>query len=80
LKLTLKALPDFVNELNCHRCELFNFMNTQSALIGYKNVETDSLFKFYDERNKNRLNKLLKKANVTKGLTEKLKDMGETMN
>ena len=38
------------------------------------------LFKFYDDRNKNRLNKLLKKANVTKGLTIKLKEMGETMN
>ena len=37
------------------------------------------LFKFYDDRNKNRLIKLLKKTNETKGLTEELKGMGEKM-
>ena len=58
LSLTLKALPARVDENNCYRIELFNYAAMQKAIIAFQNTEQDMLFKFYDNRNKNRLRKL----------------------
>mmetsp|Transcript_34489 Transcript_34489/g.45365 ORF Transcript_34489/g.45365 Transcript_34489/m.45365 type:complete len:90 (+) Transcript_34489:580-849(+) len=63
LCLTLKALPARIDESNCYRVELFNFPAMQQAIIACQNQEQDMLFKFYDNRNKNRLRKLLTQAN-----------------
>jgi hypothetical protein len=67
--LTLKALPTKVDESNVKRCELFNFEHTASSLIAFECEDQDLLFKYYDTRNKTRLNKLNKKANNTEKLT-----------
>lgn len=63
LCLTLKALPAKVDESNCYRIDLFDFPNMQTAIIAFQNKEQDMLFKFYDARNKNRMRKLLTRAN-----------------
>ena len=63
--LALKSLPEKVDESNLARCELFNFENTSTAIIAFNNNDQDELFKYYDNRNKNRLNKLSKKATKT---------------
>lgn len=39
----------------------------------------DELFKYYDNRSKSRLNKLLTKAGITKDLTQTLKEMGSSV-
>ena len=56
------------------RCELFNFEHTASSLIAFECEDQDLLFKYYDTRNKTRLNKLNKKANNTEKLTKQLID------
>ena len=54
------------------RCELFNFEHTASSLIAFECEDQDLLFKYYDTRNKTRLNKLNKKATNTEKLTSQL--------
>ena len=48
IKLALKSLPSHVDEMNMHRCLMFNYKATKQALIGYQNDDQDELFKFYD--------------------------------
>ena len=65
IKLTLKSLPKKVNEHNVFKCSLFNFDMTKQSLIAFCNDDQDELFRYYDNRNKTRLNKLHKKAKFT---------------
>lgn len=65
LNLMLKAMPARVDELNCKRMPLFAFRIIQNSLIAYQNENQDELFKFYDNRNKNRIRKLRNKAEGT---------------
>ena len=65
LNLMLKAMPARVDEFNCKRMPLFAFRIIQNSLIAYQNEDQDELFKFYDNRNKNRLRKLRNKADGT---------------
>lgn len=65
LNLMLKAMPARVDELNCKRMPLFAFRIIQNSLIAYQNEDQDELFKFYDNRNKNRIRKLRNKAEGT---------------
>lgn len=37
IKLALKSLPSHVDEMNMHRCLMFNYKATKQALIGYQN-------------------------------------------
>jgi hypothetical protein len=56
--LALKSLPEKVDESNLARCDLFNFESTSTSIIAFNNNDQDELFKYYDNRNKKRLNKL----------------------
>ena len=79
LNLTLKALPARVDENNCYRVELFDFPAMQQAIIACQNQEQDMLFKFYDNRNKNRLRKLQTQADRSHTLTETLQQDSTTL-
>ena len=68
-----------MDEFNVHRCDLYKFEDTKKSLIGYQNKDQDELFRYYDNRNKTRLNKLLNKAGITKDLTQTLKEMGSSV-
>jgi hypothetical protein len=48
---------------------LFNFKETAKSLIEFGNTDQDMLFKYFDNKNKTRLNKLNTKAGITKDLT-----------
>ena len=72
LCLALKALPARVDEHNCHRIEMFDFESRQRAIIACQNMEQDMLFKFYDDRNKQRLRKLNTRAVSTEDRVERL--------
>jgi len=48
-------------------------------LIAFQNDNQDELFKYYDNRNKTRLNKLKSKASITKDQTHELKELGSTV-
>ena len=76
IKLALKALPIHIDENNVFRCEVLNMVEIKSALISYHNSSQDQLFKYYDNRNKSRLNKLSRKAGITRDLTQTLLEMG----
>ena len=75
--LALKSLPEKVDDSNLARCELFNYGNTNTSIIAFNNNDQDELFKYYDNRNKKRLNKLSKKATKTQDLTNDLMDIAE---
>ena len=75
--MALKSLPEKVDEDNLARCELFNYGNTNTSIIAFNNNDQDELFKYYDNRNKKRLNKLSKKATKTQDLTNDLMDIAE---
>ena len=79
ISLALKSLPSKIDVNNFYRCEIIFFENIMLALIAYQNSEEDQLFKFYDDRNKKRLTKLLSKASITKDLTATLKMMGSSV-
>ena len=51
---------------------MFNFEQTKMSIIAFNNNNQDELFKYYDNRNKCRLNKLSGKAQITKKLTVSL--------
>lgn len=61
----MKALPARIDESNCYRVPLFCFGEMQNAIIASQNEAQDMLFKFYDNRNKNRLRKLQLRARLT---------------
>ena len=79
LTLALQSLPQNIDKNNFHRCEIIFFRNIEMAIIAYQNKEEDRLFKFYDDRNKKRLAKLLSKATITKDLTLNLKMLGSSV-
>ena len=62
-------MPSKVTENNIEKCELFNFKETAKSLIEFGNTDQDMLFKYFDNKNKSRLNKLNTKAGITKDLT-----------
>ena len=66
-----------MDDSNLDRCELFNFEATNTSIIAFNNNDQDELFKYYDTRNKKRLNKLSKKAKKTQDLTDRLMDIAE---
>ena len=66
IKQALKALPKHIDESNLFKCVQFNFEATKTSLISFNNDDQDKLFRYYDSRNKTRLNKLSKKAEVTR--------------
>lgn len=65
IKLMLKAMMTKVDEFNVFRCLHFDNECIYSALIDYGNDGTLQLFKFFDSKNKMRLNKLQLKATQT---------------
>jgi hypothetical protein len=79
IKRALKAVPSKVDESNVFMCDLFNFEATNNSLIAFQNDNQDMLFKYYDKRNKTRLNKLNLKATITKDQTLELKELGSTI-
>lgn len=79
VKLALKAVPSKVDEYNYFMCNVFNFESTKESLIAFQNDNQDELFKYYDNRNKARLNKLNLKATITKDQTLALKELGSTV-
>ena len=48
-------------------------------MISFVNGAESELFKYYDSRNKTRLNKLKTKAGITKDQTHELKTLGSTI-
>lgn len=79
MKLALQALPSKIDRLNEFQCQLFSFQQIDSAIVNFQNTETDKLFKFFDDRNAQRLKKLQNKASITKDQTHFLKEMGSTV-
>lgn len=79
VKLVLKAVPSKITGMNEFHCDLFNYESTTSSIIDFQNSETDKLFKYFDDRNMTRLNKLNTKASITKDQTHQLKEMGSTV-
>lgn len=79
IKLALKAVPSKITSMNEFQCNLFMYQRTNSSIIDYQNSETDKLFKYFDDRNMTRLNKLNTKASITKDQTHQLKEMGSTV-
>jgi len=75
LKLALKALPQKIEEHNIYRIDLLHFNMIQRALIAFQNDDQDELFNFYDNRNKQRLRKLLRKANQNDEETQSIKEL-----
>lgn len=73
LKLVLKALPKKIDEFNVDRCDNFQFESMQTALIDFENGDHVTLQKYFDRKNKSRLNKLYKKAKMTEDMTCDLK-------
>ena len=66
IKHVLKAFPGRIDEHNLFRCRgAINFEVTALGLISFKFDESDELFKYFDDKNKTRLNKLSKKAQNT---------------
>lgn len=70
LKMALKALPIKVDMNNVYRIDLMNFIVVQKALISFQHDDQDELFNYYDDRNKERLRKLNKKAEETDDKSE----------
>lgn len=66
-----------MNEHNVFKCSLFNFDMTKKSLIAFCNDDQDELFRYYDNRNKTRLNKLHKKAQFTHQQTVSLIEMAK---
>ena len=79
VKLALKAVPSKITSMNEFQCQLFNYEFTKSSIIDFQNSETDKLFKYFDDRNMQRLTKLNGKASITKDQTHQLKEMGSTV-
>ena len=75
LNLALKALPLKVEEFNIYRIDLINFNLIQKSLIAFQNDDQDELFNYYDNRNKNRLRKIMKKATENDYSTEEIKNL-----
>ena len=69
VKLALKAVPSKITSMNEFQCQLFNYEFTKSSIIDFQNSETDKLFKYFDDRNMQRLTKLNGKASITKDQT-----------
>lgn len=73
VKHAVKAFPGRIDEFNVYRCRgQINFNQTKAAIIANNFDDQDELFKYFDDRNKSRLNKLNKKTNLTKLTTAKL--------
>jgi hypothetical protein len=70
LNLALKALPLKVEETNIYRIDLMNFNMVQRSLIGFQNDQQDELFEFYDNRNRQRFRKLVKRAQDNEAASE----------
>jgi hypothetical protein len=77
IKMALKALPRYVDEANVFKMEQYNFQTTKTSLISFTNDDQDELFKYYDSRNKSRLNKLNDKASLTEKKTHNLISLGQ---
>lgn len=73
LKLALKALPYKVSEFNIYRIDMIHFNMIQKSLIAFQNDDQDELFRYYDNRNKTRFNKLSSKASETRSVTSNLR-------
>ena len=59
IKHVMKAFSGRIDEHNIFRCKgSINFDITALGLISFKFDESDELFKFFDDKNKTRLNKL----------------------
>lgn len=75
IKHVMKAFPGRIDEYNVFRCRgSINFDITAQGLISFKFDESDELFKYFDDKNKTRLNKLMKKTENTEKTTEELVD------
>jgi len=63
IKHAIKAFPGRIDEHNVFRCQgQINFDVIHKGIIAFKFDESDELFKYFDDRNKERLNKLAKKT------------------
>ncbi|CDW71841.1 UNKNOWN [Stylonychia lemnae] len=79
LKLSLKSLPFKVNDHNVYRIGMIHFNMIQKSLIAFQNDDQDELFRYYDNRNKTRYNKLNVKASETKFDTQNLRQLGSSL-
>lgn len=77
LNLALKALPHKVDESNIYRIDLTNFNLVQRSLIAFQNNDQDELFEFYDNRNKQRLQKITKRASENEFNTQEIKNLAQ---
>lgn len=75
LNLALKALPVKVDESNIYRIDLMNFNMVQRSLIAFQNNDQDELFEFYDNRSKQRLRRIIKRATDNDTQTEEIKNL-----
>ena len=75
LNLALKALPVKVDESNIYRIDLMNFNMVQRSLIAFQNNYQDELFEFYDNRSKQRLRRIIKRATDNDTQTEDIKNL-----
>ena len=75
LNLSLKALPLKVEESNIYRIDLMNFNLVQRSLIAFQNDDQDELFNFYDNRNRQRLRKITKRATDNETYTDDIKSL-----
>lgn len=77
LNLALKSLPLKVDERNIYRIDLMNFNLVQRSLIAFLNDDQDELFQYYDNRSKERLNKMTKRAENNEMATEDIKNLAQ---
>ena len=75
LNLALKALPVKVDESNIYRIDLMNFNMVQRSLIAFQNNDQDELFEFYDNRSKQRLRRIIKRATDNDTQTDEIKNL-----
>jgi hypothetical protein len=71
----MKALPAKIDESNIYRIDLMNFNIVQRSLIAFQNNDQDELFEFYDNRSKQRLRKITKRATDNDTQTEDIKNI-----
>ncbi len=61
----LRALPSSINHFDkVRKAKLFNFPNLQNSLTAFINKESVGSFEYYDEKNKDRVQKIKNRLQI----------------
>ena len=75
--LMLRALPNKVTPLSLNQIEMFNFRVFQESLIAFQNVDLVNAFEHFDEKNRDRVQKVKDKLVSSKSNLNDVKDILE---